>query len=569
MIGKLFGRKLTHYTILASLASLWAFRAAARACFGDVGAPALALAACAIGAAALAMEALGTQSGSSSGEPELSPASAPARQMRFHRTLEEREEYIPQFRWQRDRAAPGVSARAGAGAPPGAAAAEAEDSASRNRGNSSGTQSPMRPSMRRKNSGRVGPMDFGDATSPDRGRESRTTTGSSDATFATLGTSSGVFIDVMGLEDVPALSGSRLSATMAAVTAAPLADPATSSPRPRQPYAGAAAAATAATAVTFPAALDAAAAVGRGVIAMLGASLGFGVAAGADPEVDAGARAGEARLQAATVAASSTAASAVSGAVNGLGKAGPSRDDHLVGIRRRGARGGALSADSNAIASIKRQQTSSATIRGANQPHPGSVLLAAAADSAVSPLPGRKLYSGRSAERVARIKASKAQREARKLAGAGSAATDAECVAMSASPSADARRAKTGEEEEEEEGEGEGEWEGEEAGHDEGESDVGGCVTAEFSDIADTTTAVSWLTSLGLATLYADSLERHALSPALLLKLLRQQRPSLSSEARAAANARAVRGALADAGVDRVGHREVMLLSLQAVRRRV
>jgi len=100
-----------------------------------------------------------------------STSSSPSPPLRFHKTLEESREYVPLFRWQnKDR---------GDGSPPGSAS---------------------RP-FRRGNSGRVGPVD--DYTALDT--TSRTSTGNSDASSSAAG-GGRVYIDVTGLEEYPVAS---------------------------------------------------------------------------------------------------------------------------------------------------------------------------------------------------------------------------------------------------------------------------------------------------------------------------------------------------------------------------
>lgn len=284
------------------------------------------------------------------------PSSSPIPPIRFHKTLEESREYVPLFRWQnKDR---------GDGSPPG--------SASR--------------SMRRGNSGRVGPLD--DYSALDT--TSRTTSTNSDASLSGSGR---VYIDVTGLEEYPVASRpSRASAEEPdsieyeggfnfGITSDVLSD----------------------TAVE---ALRQAADLGGGILSMLGlgssdSSSKRGVNGRSTTPLRSHAPGFLTGVSKSIINASLTPVGLTQSSVSSVA-------NNKQTLRRRiGGVGGEIGGGEQRTPAIPytKTPTSESSTSGVSSGTPPNVVLSSS---------GRRIYLGRSAERVARIKAQKAERTAKK-----------------------------------------------------------------------------------------------------------------------------------------------------------
>ena len=288
------------------------------------------------------------------------PSSSPIPPIRFHKTLEESREYVPLFRWQnKDR---------GDGSPPG--------SASR--------------SMRRGNSGRVGPLD--DYSALDT--TSRTTSTNSDASFSGSGR---VYIDVTGLEEYPVASRPIRAAAEEpdsieyeggfnfGITSDVLSD----------------------TAVE---ALRQAADLGGGILSMLG----LGSSDSSSKRGINGRSTTPLRSQHAPGFLTGVSKSIINASLTPVGLTQSSVSsvaNNKQTLRRRiggGIGGGEQSTPATPYTKTPTSESSTSGISstsGVSSGTPPNVVLSSS---------GRRVYLGRSAERVARIKAQKAERTAKK-----------------------------------------------------------------------------------------------------------------------------------------------------------
>lgn len=278
------------------------------------------------------------------------PSSSPTPPIRFHKTLEESREYVPLFRWQnKDR---------GDGSPPG--------SASR--------------SLRRGNSGRVGPLD--DYSALDT--TSRTTSTNSDASFSGSGR---VYIDVTGLEEYPVASRpSRAAAEEPdsieyeggfnfGITSDVLSD-------------------------TAAEALRQAADLGGGILSMFGIG-----SSDSTSKRGVNGRSATPMRSPAPGFLTGVSKSIINASMTPVGLTQSSilsAANNKQTLRRRIIGGGE---SSTPVIPYSKTPTSEFSTSGVSSGTPPNVVLSSS---------GRRIYLGRSAERVARIKAQKAERTAKK-----------------------------------------------------------------------------------------------------------------------------------------------------------